>query len=64
MPQVDIFRVTQRTEDSQISIYTPIQNPLMVLDLLLTVQKQVLAQAGETMELKPQIIKPESPILT
>ena len=54
MATVPILVISQRTEDSKISIDTQIPNPLMVVDLLLTAAKSYVAQAGATMELKPQ----------
>lgn len=54
MPTVTILTINQRTEDGAISINTSLPNPLIVLDLLVTVQKQYIAQAAQVMELKPE----------
>lgn len=54
MPMVRIFEVFQRTEDSEIIMNSSIQNPLFVLDLLITAQKMYVSKAAQTMEFKKE----------
>jgi hypothetical protein len=54
MPMVTLLQVVQRTEDNKILINHSLPNPLIALDLLLEVQKTLIHQAGQVMELKKE----------
>lgn len=54
MATVPILIINQRTEDGMISINTNLPNPLLILDLLTTVQKTVINQCAEVLEPKKQ----------
>jgi hypothetical protein len=51
---VTLLQVVQRTEDNKILINHSLPNPLIALDLLLEVQKTLIHQAGQVMELKKE----------
>lgn len=54
MATIPILTINQRTEDGAISLNTNLPNPLLVLDLLLTVQRSVVEQCARTLEPKKE----------
>jgi hypothetical protein len=54
MPMVKLLEVVQRTEDGKILINHVLPNPLMALDLITEIQKTLIHQAVQVMELKAE----------
>lgn len=54
MASVPILQIMQRTEDGAIFINHSFPNPLIALDLLATVQRNLVADAMQKMEMKPE----------
>lgn len=63
---IPLLIIKQRQEDNQIFIETNIPNPLLVLDLLAMVQRQITQEALKKMELKKEaaIITNDHAVLT
>ena len=66
MPTITLLKINQRTEDNVLTVDTNIPNPIIIIDLLLTVAKTYVAHAGTKMELKKEaaIITNEHAVLT
>lgn len=47
-----ILKVTQDSESGRISLNSSIPNPLILLDILIVVQRQLVTDALNTMEVK------------
>lgn len=58
--------INQRQEDGQVSMETSISNPLVILDLLNMLQKQIIIDCSKKLELKKEaaIITHERAALT
>lgn len=61
-----LIHIDQREADGALLINTNIPDPFILIDILLTVQKQIIMQARSKMELKPEakIITREEAIQT
>ena len=54
MPTIPIFQVMQRSEDGAIFVNHSFPSPLIALDLLATVQRNLVMDAMQKMELKKE----------
>ena len=54
MPMIPLITVVQRTEDGKILINHNLPNPLIALDLLTEVQKTLIHQGLQVLELKAE----------